>query len=89
MRSLAFLVAFGLCGLWHEISVRWLLWGLIQALGLIVCNYYKQVLARRLGRQGVKDYLANRWIRGAAIVLTFQFVAFSLAVVKFPYEGFF
>jgi D-alanyl-lipoteichoic acid acyltransferase DltB (MBOAT superfamily) len=86
--SLAFLVSFGLCGLWHELSLRWLLWGLIQALGLSACTAYRHALVRRLGRQGVKAYLANPWIRVLAIVFTFEFVAFSLVVVRFPYEGY-
>jgi D-alanyl-lipoteichoic acid acyltransferase DltB (MBOAT superfamily) len=85
--SLAFLVAFGLCGLWHEFSVRWLLWGLLQALGLIVCSLYKVALTGALGRQGVKAYLSTAWIRVLAVFLTFEFAAFSLVVVRYPYQG--
>lgn len=83
--SAAFLVSFGLCGLWHEVSFRWFVWGLLNAIGLIVTNWYRDMLNRRLGRRGVKDYLENRWIKIAAMVLTYEFVCLSLVVVAYPY----
>jgi D-alanyl-lipoteichoic acid acyltransferase DltB (MBOAT superfamily) len=85
--SLAFLVTFALCGLWHEIRLSWFLWGLIQAGGLIICNLYRYALLSRLGRAGLLRYLANRWVRLLAIGLTFEFAAFSLVVARgFPEE---
>jgi hypothetical protein len=52
--------------------------------GLIICNIYRTALNRRLGRKGVSRYLANRWIRLAAIFLTFEFAAGAVAVATFP-----
>lgn len=79
--SFAFAVAFTLCGLWHNIGWNWFIWGAYHAAGLIVCNLYKHFLLKRLGRKGVERYLANRWIRAAAIVLVYEFVAISLIPV--------
>ncbi len=83
--SLAFTVSFLLCGLWHSISWPWLAWGACQSAGLVACNYYKYALQKRLGRKGVKEYLANRWIKLAAIALTFEFAAAVVAVATYPY----
>jgi len=82
--TVAFTVAFGLCGLWHAGTLRFLLWGLLNALGLIVTNLYRYYLAKRLGAKGVKRYLANRPIRALATFVTFEFVAFSLAFIQLP-----
>jgi alginate O-acetyltransferase complex protein AlgI len=82
--TIAFTVAFGLCGLWHAVSIRYLLWGLLNALGLVIANIYRYYLARRLGTKGVKRYLENRPIRMLATLVTFEFVAFSLAFVQVP-----
>lgn len=82
--TIAFAVAFMLCGLWHGLSIRFLIWGSIHALALIGCNIYRHVLLIRLGRGGVATYMANPWVRGVAIGLTFQFVVWSLVFVQHP-----
>ncbi len=84
--SLAFTLSFALCGLWHSINIRWLAWGLYQAAGLIACSAYKQFLLRRLGRKGLNRYMANRWVHGLAVVLTFEFAAGAVALVTCPRE---
>lgn len=85
--SIAFMIAFLLCGLWHQGTLRYLLWGGIHAAGLIITNLYRVWLTRILGPAGVKIYLANPWIRFMAIVVTFEFVAFSLVFVEIPIPG--
>jgi D-alanyl-lipoteichoic acid acyltransferase DltB (MBOAT superfamily) len=74
----AFTLSFLLCGLWHEISLRWLVWGAFHAAGLTVCNLYRHFLTKRLGRKGTGQYLANPWVRASAIVLTFEYAATAL-----------
>jgi D-alanyl-lipoteichoic acid acyltransferase DltB (MBOAT superfamily) len=86
--SIAFLVSFAACGVWHSISLPWLAWGIMQAGGLIVCNLYKAALIKRLGRQGVNAYLAKPWIRVIATIVTFEFIAATLVVVMYPYAEF-
>jgi D-alanyl-lipoteichoic acid acyltransferase DltB (MBOAT superfamily) len=85
--SAAFSIAFVLCGLWHSIHPRWVAWGACHAGGLIACNFYKHVLMTRLGRKGVNRYLANRWIRAAAIVLTYEFNSLTFVIVTYPSRG--
>jgi len=82
--SLAFAIAFVLCGLWHGLSVNFLLWGLIHAAGLIVVNLYRHVLKRRLSRARLRRYMSNRWIGVASRVATYEFVALSLVVLFYP-----
>ena len=82
--SVALTIAFSACGLWHQGTFRFLLWGLGHALGLIVNNIYRDQLIKRFGSKGVKQYLANPWVRIAASILTFEFVAFSLVFVAIP-----
>ncbi len=84
--SLAFTASFLLCGLWHSVSLPWLAWGAFQAAGLVACNLYRYALNRRLGRKGVQRYLANRWIRLAAIFVTFEFQAIAMAISVYPIQ---
>ncbi len=85
--SVAFTTSFLLCGLWHGLSLNWLLWGAYHAVGLVICNLYKAALLRRLGRKGVNAYLARPLIRVLAIALTFEFVAFSFVIATVPLRG--
>lgn len=85
--SVAFSVAFVLCGLWHGLSLRFLLWGGLHAAALVVTNLYKHALQARLKKAGVKRYLAKRPIRWLAVLLTFEFVAFSLVFIVYPFNG--
>ena len=81
----AMTVSFLLCGLWHQGTWRYLIWGGIHAFGVIATNIYRDRLTRRLGSKGVNAYLANPWIRIVSTIVTFEFVAFSLALIEFPF----
>ena len=83
--TLAFSVAFLLCGAWHDVSFRFVCWGGLHALGLSLCNAYKHYLIKRWGRKTIrKVYMQNRWIQWTATFLTFEFVALSLVFAFHP-----
>ncbi|HVA50696.1 MAG TPA: MBOAT family O-acyltransferase [Pirellulales bacterium] len=84
--SVAFTVAFVLCGLWHELNWRWLMWGVLNAAGLVTVNWYRAWLQKRLSREAMNRYRANPGIRVAASILTQVFFAFTLLVANWPRE---
>lgn len=73
---LLFLALF-LAGLWHGPAKNFVAFGFIQGAGVAVSRWYGDVLKRKLGRDGLQEYLANRWIRWAAIAVTLNYVCFS------------
>lgn len=75
--AVGFLVSFLLCGLWHGIAWNFVVWGLMHASGLIGVNVYRKALADRWGKAGVKRYLANPYIKGVSMAITFEWVALS------------
>ena len=79
--AIAIVIAFALCGLWHGLTVGFLIWGLAQAAGLIVVRLYAQTLQARLGKARFKEYLASTWWRVAATVVTFEFEAVALVAL--------
>ncbi len=84
--TFAFTVSFLLCGLWHGISWPFFAWGAMHALGLVVTNTYRELLTRRLGRKGVKAYKQKWGYKLTAQFITFQYVAFSLLVISYPWK---
>jgi alginate O-acetyltransferase complex protein AlgI len=82
----AFTISFLLCGAWHGLNVRCLGWGAIHAVGLCACTIYKVALQERLGRKGVLAYLGDPRIRAVSTFITFEFVAFSLVFIAYPFD---
>ena len=81
--AIAISVSFVLCGLWHGLGAGFLIWGVIQAGGLIATRVYGHALQSRLGKDGLRSYLANPWYRTLAIFATFQVQAVALlALIK-------
>jgi D-alanyl-lipoteichoic acid acyltransferase DltB (MBOAT superfamily) len=79
--AISLLLAFGLCGLWHMVSLRYAAWGLLHAVGVITANWWRTALQSRLGRAGYQAYRRRRLPRLLGIAITFEFVAWSLALV--------
>ncbi len=84
--TFAFTVSFLLCGLWHGISWPFFAWGAMHALGLVVTNAYRHWLTKRLGRKGVRAYKEKLIYRLLAQFGTFQYVAFSLLIISYPWK---
>jgi D-alanyl-lipoteichoic acid acyltransferase DltB (MBOAT superfamily) len=76
--ALAIFVVFVLIGIWHGVGWNFVIFGLLQALGVVANHYYTLGLKRWLGREGFQAYLENRWIHALAVVSTFAYFAASL-----------
>lgn len=76
--GVAIVVVFLLVGIWHGAGWQFALYGAIHAAGVVTNHYYTLWLKKRLGRERFKAYHENRWIRAAAVGLTFSYVTASL-----------
>ncbi|MGO9469311.1 MAG: MBOAT family O-acyltransferase [Isosphaeraceae bacterium] len=65
-------------GVWHGSTGGFAVFGLLQGLGALVSQVYGDGLKSLLGRPGFQRYLRNRALECAAIVVTFNFVCFTL-----------
>lgn len=74
------LVVFLVIGIWHGVGLRFAVFGLIHAVGIIANHYYTVWMKRKLGREGYKAYNENRFINAVATLATFLYVAASFAV---------
>ncbi len=74
------LLAFALCGLWHDAAFHFLIWGVYRGVGLAVVASYRRVLGRtgeRIGRFMDRTRIAG-W------VLTFVFVHIGWLFFFYP-----
>jgi D-alanyl-lipoteichoic acid acyltransferase DltB (MBOAT superfamily) len=72
------MVAFLLMGLWHGLTLNFLIHGALQGIAVVICHYYTMFLKKRLGKQGYVRYNKSPQIRWAGIAVTFLFAAGSL-----------
>ena len=79
--SLAFLcyfIALFIAGVWHGSTLNWVIFGLLNGLGVAAAKLWENYLIRRRGRAGLRKYLASRRIRAAAIVANIHFACFTI-----------
>jgi membrane protein involved in D-alanine export len=76
----AIFTVFLLIGIWHGFGVHYLLFGLVHGLGVVGNHYYTLFLKRRLGVQGFRAYMSNRFVKAVCVTLTFLFVSASFFV---------
>ena len=70
-------------GLWHEVSLRYVVWALYHAMGVIIWREF-QTLKRRLGVPKLSRGVLATVVHGASMVLTFHFVGFGFIIARQP-----
>jgi alginate O-acetyltransferase complex protein AlgI len=79
--SLAFLcyfVAFFLAGIWHGPTANFVVYGLLQAVGVSAAKLWERHLIKSRGRAGLREYMKSRRTKTIAIIATLHFECFSL-----------
>ena len=84
--ALTITIVFLLVGIWHGVGWNYAAFGAMHALGVVSNHYYTIFLKNKLGRDGFKAYNENKWIRWAAVALTFCYctACFMLFANTFP-----
>lgn len=80
---MATLASFSVIGLWHEISYRYVLWGLFHGAGILVWRRMQDA-KRALRLPRVKNRVGRIALDGLSVVATVHFVFFGLVIVNQP-----
>ena len=79
MKNLIYVfIALFIAGVWHGSTLNWVIFGLLNGLGVAAAKLWENYLIRRRGRAGLRKYLASRRIRAAAIVANIHFACFTI-----------
>ena len=80
-KSLAFLayfVAFAIAGLWHGSTWNFLVFGVLNGVGVAAAKIWEAFIIQRRGRAGLKQYLQSPRIAFVARVATVHYFCFTL-----------
>jgi alginate O-acetyltransferase complex protein AlgI len=77
------ITTFLVIGLWHEVSVRFLVWALYHATGVMIWREL-QALKRQLGLPKLRRGILAAGVHGASIIVTFHFVGFGFVIARQP-----
>jgi alginate O-acetyltransferase complex protein AlgI len=80
---MATLASFSVIGLWHEISFRYITWGLYHGVGIIVWRRFQGV-KRRFSPVWADLPVVRGLMAGISILVTLHFVFFGLVIVNQP-----
>ena len=80
---MATLASFSVIGLWHEISFRYITWGLYHGVGIIVWRRF-QGFKRRFSPVWADLPVVRGLMAGISILVTLHFVFFGLVIVNQP-----
>jgi alginate O-acetyltransferase complex protein AlgI len=79
--SLAFLcyfIALFLTGIWHGSTSNFVIFGLLNGLGVAAAKLWENWLIKRGGRRGFKAYLQSKPVRLLAVAGTFHYVCLTI-----------
>lgn len=80
---LATLASFVTIGLWHEISFRYIIWGLYHGVGILIWRmFHERTRSLRLSLQ--KNPAMGFLVSGMSILLTLHFVFLGLVIINQP-----
>jgi len=76
---ICYFIALFLTGLWHGSTWNFVVFGLLNGLGVAAAKCWEIILTTAIGRQGFKKYMQSPAIRALAIVANFHFVCLTIA----------
>lgn len=84
---LALFLNFTIAGIWHGTDMNYLVYGLLQGVGIIASMLYKEILRKKLGKQRFKAYQQNPFVKWAEIACTWMYICLTFSFVGFDVVG--
>jgi alginate O-acetyltransferase complex protein AlgI len=67
-------------GLWHEVSARYVLWGLVHGVAIALCQWYQRRRGTKSGEAPPRNGIVGRFV---GWFVTFHFVMLSIVMVQY------
>ncbi len=79
---LCYFLALFLAGVWHGATWNFVVFGVLNGLGVSAAKLWENFLVARYGRSGLRRYLASVPVRRVAQVMNFHFVCLTIVFLR-------
>lgn len=80
---LSIFITFSLVGIWHGTTLNFIVFGLLQGLGMAASMIYRDTCKNLLGRERYKLYYNNKWVANIERFVTLNFWCFTFLFFQF------
>jgi D-alanyl-lipoteichoic acid acyltransferase DltB (MBOAT superfamily) len=77
-----YFIALFLAGIWHGATWNFVIFGVLNGIGVAAAKLWESIIVARSGRQGLKRYLASAPIRWVAVLATLHFVCLTQVFLR-------
>lgn len=82
MMLIAALLAFYVVGVWHGTTVNYVIFGIMQGLGVIVSALFEHWRKKRLGAKRSREFNQVLWFKALSILVTLHFTCLSFLLLN-------
>ena len=86
-QCVALFATFLIAGIWHGTNLNYLVYGLLEGLGVVLSSVYTNRLKKKYGKKGVKEYEKKIGVRIFEHVWTCAYVCLSFSFVGYDVIG--
>ena len=74
-------ITFLIAGIWHGTALNFIIFGLLQGIGMTISMFYRDVLKKKLGKSGYKKYSASKIVIIIETLLYFHYTCLSFLFI--------
>jgi alginate O-acetyltransferase complex protein AlgI len=86
LSNVCIVVTFAICGMWHGVSLNFILWGFYHGLGIALMNVYRKY-KRKAKNPVLRDYFMSRTSRILGVLVTINFFVLGIALFSLDMAG--
>ena len=79
---LSIFFTFLIAGLWHGTSINFIIFGLLQGIGMVLSLWYKDYIKKKLGKEKFKQYNKSNIAAATEIIVYFHYTCVSFIFIE-------
>ena len=80
-------VTFFIAGIWHGNTINYIIYGLLEGLGVSGSMWFNNTLKKKMGKKKYKEYQSKSWVKWMEIGVTWGYICISFAFVGYDTWG--
>lgn len=86
-QCIALFITFLVAGIWHGTNFNYVVYGLLQGLGIVISTLRTNHMKKKLGKKGFKEFQSKKLVRIAENAATWAYISVSFSFVGYDVCG--